>query len=92
MVPKLKPAVIVHKENTSDSYVNVTRDLIDLSDDTTPLKNTVTTRNTRNDALDVRSPKFSVGRQVSAPDKLEKSQDYFEDTSSDYVIVPPRGE
>lgn len=86
------------QQQSSDNYINVAFDLVDLSDDPTPPKSPgALKRNPRGALLNVAKPPLS--RKSSAPEyvtsaeyaTVDKSRNHLEDTSSDYVIVPPRG-
>ena len=95
--PHQKRVGQISQQHPSDNYVNVALDLIDFSDaDTTPPSNGVVKANNvnaRNDVFDGRSGKLPVFRQTSSPDYVgvDKSRNNSDDTSSEYVVVPPRG-
>lgn len=83
----------------SENYVNVSFDLIDLSDDTPSPKSAgipkLAKGNTRSPASipDGRSEKVPLTRKISAPDHVitDTSRNTFDDDHSDYVVAPSRG-
>ena len=85
------------QKHPDETYTNVSFDLIDLSDDTAPSPRPGVAKpsntNARNDVSNGRVGKPPLSKQPSSPDYVvvDKSRNNYDDTSSDYVIVPPRG-
>ena len=89
--PPQKRVGQISQQQPNDNYINVAFDLVDLSDGTSspPPKSAGAAKpknaNLAHSALLPNAHKASLSRKVSAPEYRAQ------DTSSDYVIVPPRG-